>query len=146
MRFNSRNEFNVPFVRKPDRFRKAYITKIVNQIDTIHKIIQGKDWEFKCCDWKEAVKEANDEDFIYADPPYIGRHTNYYDYWTEKEAIELANFAHEYSGGFALSMWGEMFTDKMSILTSIGTRDFMSLDTLNTSIMLVLRNHIVTKC
>ena len=32
IRFNSKNEFNVPFCKKDNRFSKSYITKIVNQV------------------------------------------------------------------------------------------------------------------
>ncbi|MGL4424069.1 MAG: Dam family site-specific DNA-(adenine-N6)-methyltransferase, partial [Gemmataceae bacterium] len=32
MRFNRKGRFNVPFCRKPERFSKAYITKITNQV------------------------------------------------------------------------------------------------------------------
>ncbi len=35
MRFNSKGGFNVPFCRKPERFRQALITKICNQIALI---------------------------------------------------------------------------------------------------------------
>lgn len=41
MRFNSQGKFNVPFCRKPDRFRPAYVTKIVNQVKAIRKILAG---------------------------------------------------------------------------------------------------------
>jgi DNA adenine methylase len=106
MRFNSKGEFNTPFGRNPKRFRKAYITKIVNQVERVRAVMRNKDWEFRCCDWKEAFEEAREGDFIYMDPPYIGRHTNYYDRWTEKDAIELAEWAKKSPAGFALSMWG----------------------------------------
>jgi DNA adenine methylase len=107
MRFNSKGEFNTPFCRKPDRFRKPYITKIVNQVERVRAVMKNKDWEFRCCDWKEAFREAKEGDFIYMDPPYIGRHTDYYNKWTEKDAIELAEWAMRTPAGFALSMWGK---------------------------------------
>ena len=34
IRFNRKGDFNVPFGHKPQRFSKAYITKIVNQVDS----------------------------------------------------------------------------------------------------------------
>src|SRR5438876_415433 len=45
MRFNSKGGFNVPFGQKPQRFAKAYITKIKNQVDNISSIIKNNDWE-----------------------------------------------------------------------------------------------------
>jgi DNA adenine methylase len=107
MRFNSKGEFNVPFCRKPDRFRQAYVTKIVNQISQIQKIMRGKDWEFRVGDWRESLKNVTADDFVYLDPPYIGRHTDYYQKWSESDAVELAKVVQDLPGGFALSMWKE---------------------------------------
>lgn len=107
MRFNSRGEFNVPFCRKPDRFRQAYITKIVNQIFQIRKIMLGKEWEFRVGDWRDCLRNVGADDFIYLDPPYIGRHTDYYQRWSENDAVELAVTVQNLPCGFALSMWKE---------------------------------------
>jgi len=107
MRFNRKGEFNVPFCRKPDRFRPAYITKISNQVNRIQKIMRGKDWEFRIGDWRDCLKEVQPDDFVYLDPPYIGRHTDYYEQWTEADSIDLARTAQALPGGFALSMWKE---------------------------------------
>lgn len=107
MRFNSQGKFNVPFGHKPERFRRAYITKIVNQVSAIRKILKDKDWTFEVADWHDTIQKANPEDFIYLDPPYIGRHTDYFNSWTESDAIKLAETASNLSCGFALSMWKE---------------------------------------
>ncbi|HLI49647.1 MAG TPA: Dam family site-specific DNA-(adenine-N6)-methyltransferase [Chthonomonas sp.] len=107
IRFNRRGEFNVPFCRKPDRFRPAYITKIVNQVVRIQKIMQGKDWEFRVGDWRECLMCLDKDDFVYFDPPYIGRHTDYYQQWSDNDAVELAMMARNLPCGFALSMWKE---------------------------------------
>lgn len=107
MRFNSKGEFNVPFCLKPDRFRQAYVTKIVNQISQIRRIMQGKDWEFRTEDWREVLKDVATDDFVYLDPPYIGRHTDYYQRWSEDDAEDLAGIARNLPCGFALSMWKE---------------------------------------
>lgn len=105
MRFNSQGKFNVPFCRKPDRFRPAYVTKIANQIRAIYKIMLGKEWEFRAGDWRACLADARQGDFVYLDPPYIGRHTDYYDQWSEHDAAELAQAAMALPCGFALSMW-----------------------------------------
>jgi DNA adenine methylase len=105
MRFNAQGKFNVPFGHNPDRFRRAYITKIVNQVLRVRQIIKDKDWMFKICDWRETLSEASQDDFVYLDPPYIGRHTDYYNNWTEEDAVELARLASSLKCGFALSMW-----------------------------------------
>jgi len=107
MRFNKRGQFNVPFCRKPERFRPAYITKIVNQVKVIQGIMQGKAWEFRVGDWRDCLADVQKEDFVYLDPPYIGRHVDYYNLWSEQDAIDLAETVQALSCGFALSMWKE---------------------------------------
>lgn len=107
MRFNSQGQFNVPFGHKPERFRQAYVTKIVNQVSRIRQIIQTHDWEFRVSHWENILAKTDNDDFVYMDPPYIGRNTDYYNSWTEEDAIRLAREAAELPCGFALSMWKE---------------------------------------
>ena len=107
IRFNRKGEFNVPFCQKPNRFSKAYITKICNQIDNVAKVMQGKNWVFKCCSWQEAFIDAKKNDYIYLDPPYIGRDISYVGEWPESEAIQLAEYAHSTPANVCLSMWKE---------------------------------------
>ena len=123
IRFNSRGQFNVPFCRKPDRFRPAYVTKIVNQVESIQKIMRNKEWEFRVADWKNTVAEATRADFVYLDPPYIGRHTDYFSQWTDRDAEELATMAHSLPCGFALSMWQENRYRICLLYTSPSPRD-----------------------
>ena len=77
IRFNRKGEFNVPFCQKPNRFSKAYITKICNQVNAVRKVMDGKDWTFACQPWQDSFKFASKNDCIYIDPPYIGRDTCY---------------------------------------------------------------------
>lgn len=105
MRFNQKGGFNVPFCKKDERFRQAYITKICNQVEWVSEVMEGKDWEFVSLDWKETLKEAKDNDFVYLDPPYIGRHTDYYNKWDDENATQLANAVKALPCNFAYSMW-----------------------------------------
>lgn len=108
VRFNRHGAFNVPFCRKPDRFRPAYITRIVNQVAALQEIMAGKDWEFRCCDWRQTLDDAAPGDFVYLDPPYIGRHTGYFNTeWSQETAKELAARARALPAPVALSMWKE---------------------------------------
>ena len=47
IRFNRKGEFNVPFGHKPERFSKAYITKIVNQVEWVAKLASLSDWTLR---------------------------------------------------------------------------------------------------
>lgn len=107
IRFNRKGQFNVPFCQKPNRFAKAYVTKICNQIASVSRIFEGRDWTFKCCPWQEAFEDATENDYIYLDPPYIGRDTSYVGEWPEEEAIALAEYAHRTPANVCLSMWKE---------------------------------------
>lgn len=107
MRFNRKGEFNVPFGHKPHRFSKAYITKISNQVDWVAYQMCGKNWEFQVANWRDTLAQSREGDFVYMDPPYTGRHTDYYNSWSTKEAEELASYIKGLPCGFALSMWLE---------------------------------------
>lgn len=107
MRFNQSGGYNVPFCKKPERFRQAYVTRIVNQVEEISKIIEGKDWEFKVWDWRDTLNETGKDDFVYLDPPYVGRNTGYIGEWEEDEAVELAEETQHLDAGYAMSMWSD---------------------------------------
>lgn len=107
MRFNKSGGFNVPFCQKPNRFAKAYITKICNQIDYVASVMRDRDWEFRSGDWRNIMNEPTAQDCIYLDPPYIGRDTNYVGEWSNEDACELAQYAHNTSARVILSMWKE---------------------------------------
>jgi len=107
IRFSKKGKFNVPFCRKPDRFRQSYVTKICNQVAWIESVLSSRDWTFKVADWQHALSNVDKSDFIYIDPPYVGRHTDYYNNWTEEDADKLANFLQTVESGFAYSMWRE---------------------------------------
>lgn len=105
MRFNKKGGFNVPFCKKPNRFAQALVTKITNQIENISKIIEQGDYEFKHQDFNQTLLELNSSDFVYSDPPYIGRHVDYFDSWTEDEEITLNNGLINSKCSFILSTW-----------------------------------------
>lgn len=105
IRFNSKAEFNVPFCRKPNRFSREYITKITNQVENIQEIIKYKKYSFICQSFDETIKQATKKDLIYCDPPYIGRHVNYFDSWNEEQEILLHKMLIESGAKFILSTW-----------------------------------------
>lgn len=107
IRFNGKGHFNVPFGKNPDRFQKAYITKITNQVVRLKRLLEQSDWRFQNADWRDTLAGATKEDFVYADPPYLGRHADYYNNWTETEAKDLVSYLQDLPCGFALSAWKE---------------------------------------
>lgn len=105
MRFNRKGGFNVPFCRKPNRFAKAYVTKIVNQVSNIQAIIQDKNIEFKCQPFEQTIAEAKDNDIIYCDPPYLGRNADYFNSWDESHEKNLFEALNGSNANFILSTW-----------------------------------------
>ena len=105
IRFNRNYKFNVPYGHKPERFAKAYVTKIVNQVKRLEGIFPEKDWEFKCQSFEQTIDEAPSNAFIYCDPPYIGRHVDYYDSWDEEHEIHLRDSLFKSNAKFMLSTW-----------------------------------------
>lgn len=105
MRFNKKGGFNVPFGHKPERFAKAYITKIINQIKYVADALRQYDWSFVCQDFKKTIASATQGDFIYCDPPYIGRHVDYFNSWSEQSEQELYDVLSKTPAKFILSTW-----------------------------------------
>lgn len=105
IRFNKDNDFNVPYGHKPQRFAKAYITKIVNQVEHVSNLLQKHSWEFLCQSFQDTISMAGKSDFIYCDPPYIGRHVDYYDSWDAQSEVALHKILVESNAKFMLSTW-----------------------------------------
>ena len=105
MRFNSSGGYNVPFCKKTWRFTKSYVTKIVNQVGRVSDILSGSKWVIEANDWRGAVESARRCDFLYLDPPYNGRSTNYYDGWNDDDMRKLADAVSSTKSKFAMSIW-----------------------------------------
>ena len=105
MRFNRKGGFNVPFGHKPERFAKAYVTKIANQIKYVTEALSQYDWRFVCADFRQTISSASQSDFIYCDPPYIGRHVDYFNSWTDDDEQELYELLSATPAKFILSTW-----------------------------------------
>lgn len=107
IRFNKKGGFNVPFCRKSDRFRPAYITKIVNQIDWVGAVIAQNEFEFRTQDWRATLSQSDGNDYVYLDPPYVGRTTDYHGGWSSTDDEDLVEYLKLRTGSFALSTWLE---------------------------------------
>jgi len=105
IRFNKKGGFNVPFCQKNNRFSKAYITKIVNQIKAVSKIIIENDYEFRCSPFENIITGCTNSDIIYCDPPYIDRYSDYYNEWKVDDENLLAEELSKTKAKFILSTW-----------------------------------------
>ncbi len=105
IRFNRKGEFNIPFCRKPQRFAQAYVTKIVNQVHCLERLLRTRNFVFKTQDFAQTIQEASASDLIYCDPPYIDRHVDYFSGWDELNEARLFNALSGFEGKFILSTW-----------------------------------------
>jgi DNA adenine methylase len=105
IRFNRHGQFNIPFCRKPNRFAPAYITKICNQVQVVADVCAWRGYEFRCQDYTEVLTEADTGDLVYCDPPYIDRHTDYFNGWDEEQELRLGNLLAGTKARFILSTW-----------------------------------------
>jgi DNA adenine methylase len=51
------------------------------------------------------LAKANHGDLVYADPPYIGRHADYFNQWTENDEQALIEHLKRLPCNFVLSTW-----------------------------------------
>ena len=105
IRFNGKGKYNIPFCHKPERFSQAYITKIVNQVNFVAKLLVLKDFSFICQSFEDTIKMGNAGDIIYCDPPYIGRHVDYYNGWNDQDETVLFKLLSNSPSRFILSTW-----------------------------------------
>lgn len=104
IRFNKNGKWNIPFCKKPERFDKSYITKIVHQVENC-KAVMTDDWTFENKDFREIISQATENDFIYCDPPYAGRYVDYYSGWSDKDEDDLFELLSVTKSKFILSSW-----------------------------------------
>lgn len=105
IRFNKKGKFNVPYCHKSERFAQAYVTKITNQIRQITQILETVDWTFAVHDFRATLTQVKITDFVYADPPYAGRHADYFNSWSNADEAELASALSSLPSDFLLSTW-----------------------------------------
>lgn len=119
IRFNKKHEFNVPYGHKPKRFSKVYVTKIVNQVKYVEDMVKTHSWTFICQSFEKTISMAGPNDFIYCDPPYIGRHVDYYDSWDEELEFALSRALAQSDAKFMVSTWDHNSYRKNEYLDTI---------------------------
>ncbi len=106
IRFNKDHKFNVPYGHKPERFSRAYVTKITNQVKHIEDMLYYSDWIFICQSFEKTISNISEDNaFIYCDPPYIGRHVDYYDSWDISSENKLNVLLTTCNHPFMVSTW-----------------------------------------
>lgn len=105
IRFNRKGKFNVPYGHKPQRFAQAYVTKITNQVRHITEVLRVADWIFQVRDFRSTLAAATPADFVYVDPPYAGRHVDYFNSWSVDDEGALAAGLGALRSEFLLSTW-----------------------------------------
>lgn len=106
MRFGKKGNWNIPFCKKPERFAPAYVTKIANQVAMASQLIQPEpEWVFYNKSFADIIPMANEDDIIYCDPPYFGRHVDYFNSWSEEDEATLFRLLSETKAKFILSTW-----------------------------------------
>lgn len=106
IRFNRKGRFNTPYGHKPERFAQAYVTKITNQVARIAKVIAAADdWQFEVSDFRKTLSNTRTGDFVYADPPYAGRHVDYFNSWSGEDEYALSKQLAGLKCDFVLSTW-----------------------------------------
>ena len=105
MRFNRQHRYNVPYGHNDNRFSKAYVTKIVNQVEYVQAKIAENDWEFLAMGYGDAIDAAPDNSLIYCDPPYIGLTSTYCHTWDEEKEKGLHDSLTESGCRFMVSSW-----------------------------------------
>ena len=93
-------------MQKTRQVCKAYVTKITNQLSSVSKVIQPEpSWSFYNSSFSEIIPLATEDDIIYCDPPYYGRHVDYYNGWKEQDEELLFKLLSETKAKFILSTW-----------------------------------------
>lgn len=105
MRFNRQGKFNVPYGHKANRFAQPYISKIANQVRRISEVIARYDWTFDVADFRRTLARTKPGDLVYADPPYAGRHVDYFNSWSDTDEVDLATELKRSECAFILSTW-----------------------------------------
>jgi DNA adenine methylase len=106
LRFNNSGKFNVSWNKKPDILHnKRYKTLVINQLQRVQTIIHDNHFKFFNKDFRLVIPMAKSKDLLYLDPPYFGRHSDYFTHWTEEDESDLFKLLCETKAKFILSTW-----------------------------------------
>jgi DNA adenine methylase len=105
IRFNKKGNLNIPFCKNTNRFSKSYITKIYNQSKYIYDFLKIKNVLFKKNNYLKTIENCKTKDLLYCDPPYLGRHVDYFNSWNKNDDLLLIEKLKKIKCYFILSTW-----------------------------------------
>jgi len=71
----------------------------------VSDLFKVRNFSFRCQSFEETIGQATHEDMVYCDPPYIDRHSDYYNNWTDRHEIMLFDLLSVSPAKFVLSTW-----------------------------------------
>ncbi len=80
------------------------------------------DWSFEVRDFRETLAQTEAGDFVYADPPYAGRHVDYFNSWSDSDEAALAAALGSLPCDFLLSTWHSNEFRKNSAIDLVWSR------------------------
>lgn len=105
MRFNNAGEYNVPFCHRPLRFiNLEFLEQVLAQVAFVQERLAR--FSFVEQSFEKTIALAGAEDFIYCDPPYLERNTNYFNNgWEMDQEEALYEALCASPAPFILSTW-----------------------------------------
>lgn len=82
-----------------------YIYDLIRRLKKVQELIHKTDCIFRCEDFRKILQESKENDFVYADPPYINRSIPYGKKFDEKEMLDLINWSKITQSGYGISNW-----------------------------------------
>ena len=71
----------------------------------LDQVLSTVDWTFAVADFRDTLAQAESGDFVYADPPYAGRHVDYFNSWSDTDEADFATRLSALPCDFLLSTW-----------------------------------------
>lgn len=106
IRFNRSGGLNTPFGHSPNRLiNERHVSRIVEQVSAVVEFFDGREVQIECQPFEATIANAEKEDLVYADPPYLGLSSDYFNGWDIADEKRLFTALNERTGAFLLSTW-----------------------------------------
>lgn len=105
MRFSKAGNYNTPFCGNPEKMTPEYADRIAAECGDVCALFRAGHWDFGCAEFRETLALCGKENFVYADPPYIGLTGYGSAAWTEEDEKDLYSALRSSGARFAVSSW-----------------------------------------